>query len=171
MASLSLVTAAAVHALRCPYCGRPMPLDEPGLLAAQSRWGFCGVAAVEGGRTVGLLVLSGAEDDAAVGAGWVQARYARKGLGTRLVQRAAAGLVAQQVPALTALSGRHAGCSAFPREWLTRVGFRRVRPGLWRMDLGQTVVTRWSLRETLGGLVDAVRPVPPPEPVGRSGER
>ena len=64
-------------------------------------------------------------------------------------------------------SGRYQG------KQLAVVGFRpTTQPKLWRMDLNQTVlVPRRTLRETFEELVDAVRPVPPPEPVGRTGER
>ncbi|QLQ14442.1 MAG: hypothetical protein HZY73_00300 [Micropruina sp.] len=36
---VSLVNAASVRSLTCPYCGRRMPRDEPGMFAAQARWG------------------------------------------------------------------------------------------------------------------------------------
>ena len=173
MTEVSLVGAAAVHALSCPYCHRPMPPDADAALDAQHRWGFAAAQAVEDGRVVGLLVLAPAETGATVACGWVEPDFVRRGVGRQLVRAAAAGLVAQRVGSLAALSGHSSGCAGFSRRWLAAVGFRpTTQPKLWRMDLNQTVlVPRRTLRETFEELVDAVRPVPPPEPVGRTGER
>ena len=178
MGQVSLVNAASVRSLTCPYCGRRMPRDEPGMFAAQARWGFAGAQVSVEGEVVGLLLVSAAAEPgdssavALLSGGWVAESSAGHGLGKELVRTLAGALVHQKVGSVIASSETAAGCAAFPRGWLEAVGFGPTsHRTVWRLDLGQAVVRKQSLRRALNRLVEAVRPVPPPEPVGRSDAR
>lgn len=172
---LSRATEGTVRALSCPYCGRPMPRDPVGLAAAQSTWGFCGVVAHDGEAIVGLMLLSAAtrpgqrQPVAVMSTGWIHPQYAGQGEGKQLARRVAAVLRRQQVTHLYASIDRTQGCGSFPWRWLAAVGFvPTIDPLTWRMDLGQAVTHRTSLRASLRALADSVRPLPPPEPIGRA---
>ncbi|MFT4296443.1 MAG: GNAT family N-acetyltransferase [Micropruina sp.] len=171
---VELVSPATVRGLSCPYCGRPMPLDEAGMVAAQAAWGLCGAVATDDERTVGLLLVSAATVGdpqatvALVGALWVAPGHTGQGLGRALVRTAAAGLVRSRVAAMLANSAAP-GCAGPPEGFLGGTGFAPMRPrGLWRMDLATTVrPPKRSVLARLGRLVQAVRPVAPPEPARR----
>lgn len=176
MASVSLLPAASVAGLSCPYCGRAMPVDQPGLYAAQDAWGFGGAVAHEGDRVVGLLLLAAAAEPgqhhsasaAMISTAWVLPGFTGNGLGRHLVRRVAAGLVRQPVSSLIAVAGG-GDCSRLPAGWLRAVGFGPTRQSpIWRLELAQTLPTPGGLRSVLERWVDAVRPLPPPEPVGRT---
>lgn len=172
--SVELVSPATVRGLRCPYCGRGMPPDEPGMVAAQAAWGLCGAVAFADGAAVGLLLVSAATAgdpkarSALLGAGWVDAAHAGAGTGRALLRTLAAGLVRARVPAVVASSDPLRACAALPAGFLARTGFAPMpRPPLWRMSLGGTVRTKPTVLDQLGRLAQAVRPVTPPEPARR----
>lgn len=176
MATVSLVPAASATGLACPYCGRVIPVDERGMFAAQASWGFCGAVASEVGRVVGVLTISAQADPAAdlpiptamISSVWVTPGLVGRGLGRQLVQTVAGGLVRQRVGSLLAVAGGR-NCCRPPKRWLGAVGFAPTRQAhVWRLDLGQTITTTQVLRSALERLVDSVRPLPPPEPVGRT---
>lgn len=181
MVSIELVGPATVRGLACPYCARPMPLDEAGMIAAQAAWGLCGAMARDGGRPAGLLLVSASSVGdpsatvAVIGTGWVAGDHAGRGTGRALVRALAAGLVRARVASMLAGSDERRGCAALPAGFLAGTGFAPLTrgdgapgPNLWRMDLATTVRTpRDSVLVRLGRLVQAVRPVAPPEPARR----
>lgn len=179
MVSVELVSPATVRRLACPYCGRPMPPDEPGMVAAQAAWGLCGAVAFADGAPVGLVLVSAAAIGdpqatvALIGAGWVREGQTGQGIGRTMLRRLAGGLVRARVAAVLASSDPLRGCAALPAGFLAGTGFAPMpRPQLWRMDLGTTVrPPKRSVLDRLGRLVQAVRPVAPPEPARRGGIR
>ncbi|HMQ36822.1 MAG TPA: hypothetical protein PKE46_03730 [Micropruina sp.] len=174
--SVELVSPATVRGLACPYCGRPMPLDEAGMVAAQAAWGLCGAVALADGVPVGLLLVSAAAVGdpqatvALIGAGWVDEAHTGRGTGRAMLRTLAGGLVRSRVAAVLASSDPLRGCAALPAGFLAGTGFAPMpRPVLWRMDLATTVrPPKRSVLDRLGRLVQAVRPVAPPEPARRN---
>ncbi len=179
MVSIELVGPGTVRGLACPYCGRPMPLDEAGMIAAQAAWGWCGALAIEDGRTAGLLLVSAATSGdprvtvARIGAGWVRPGDVRQGTGRAMLHALAGGLHRARVGTLFASSDPHRGCAALPSGFLDGTGFIAMNPAHhWRLDLnGAVPVAKRSVLVRLGRLVRAVRPVAPPEPARRTGIR
>lgn len=179
MDGVELVSPGMVRGLSCPWCGRPMPLDEAGMVAAQAAWGLCGAVARDETGTTGLLVLSAAASGdpqatvALVGAGWVRPDRVGRGVGRELVRTVAAGLARSRVAAVLAGSDGARGCASLPPGFLGAVGFTPMpSPGLWRLDLASTVkVPKPSVLDRLGALVQSVRPVAPPEPARRQSIR
>lgn len=178
MVSIELVGPGTVRDLACPYCGRPMPLDEAGMVAAQAAWGWCGALATEGGRAVGLLLVSVTTPGdprvrvARIGAGWVTDSRARQGIGRGMLDHLAGGLYRARVGTLFATSAQWRHCAALPPGFLDRTGFVTTAPAHgWRLDLNAAVPTKGSVLDRLGRLVRAVRPVAPPEPARRDGIR
>ncbi len=171
---ISLITADQVAGMCCPHCGRPMPRDQVQTAAARDRWGFVGAAAWVDERLVGLFLVSSAEGSAgaSLAVGWVVADHQRQGVGKAVLRHLAAALLSRGVKTLMAASGSGRGCAGFPAGWLVACGFRPInRPHRWRLDLNRAVLAKRSLREALVQLIPVVTPVPPPEPVGRTGVR
>lgn len=176
MVSVELVSPATVRGLACPYCGRPMPLDEAGMVAAQAAWGLCGAVAFADGLPVGLLLVSAAAVGdpratvALISAGWVDEAHIAQGTGRAMLRMIAGGLVRSRVAAVLASSDPLRGCAALPAGFLASTGFAPMpRPVLWRMDLATTVrPPKRSVLHRLGRLVQSVRPVAPPEPARRN---
>jgi GNAT superfamily N-acetyltransferase len=156
-----------------------------------SRWGYCGVLAVNDGETIGSLTMAPASQvprlgafattpvspDAAVLMGvWVDANLRGKGIGRSLVQSAAGLLVRRDIRALEAVGTYHDGPSCMvPAGWLERVGFALVRPHpvtpRFRMNLQTTVRWRPDLGAAWHRLTGLVAPQPtPPEPATRAHE-
>jgi ribosomal protein S18 acetylase RimI-like enzyme len=173
MTGSTFVLRDQLPGLACPWCGRRLEADLGWAVAAQERWGWIGVSVQRHGAVVGVLLVSPAEGTrtALLMCLWVAPGELRVGHGRRLVQAAAAGLLARDVRTLVARGSRHhPGCVAPPRDFLRAVGFTRNRDDrLWRLDLDQTVVDRPSLLETFSRFVQALRPISPPEPAGRTG--
>lgn len=173
MVGVELVTPAMLRGLACPYCCRLVPGDHAGPLAAQAAWGWCAARATSDGRTVGLLLLkpddSGPRPQARIVSLWVAPQFVAAGTGRQLVRTAAAGLVRARVTALRARSHPVPSCSALPAGFLLATGFSPTdHAGRWRLDLGNTVRTPFEgVLDRLGRLVQAVRPVAPPEPARR----
>lgn len=173
--SIELVGPGTVRGLACPYCGRPMPLDEAGMVAAQAAWGWCGALAIDGRKTVGLLLVSAtaSSDPRAtvtrIGAGWVTPGHTRRGTGRALLHALAGGLHRARVGALFATADPLRRCAALPSGFLESTGFvATTQARTWRLDLNAAVpAARSSVRVRLERLVQAVRPVAPPEPAGR----
>lgn len=155
----------------CPYCGRALDPAESWAREAQEKWGWLGVALYEQTQPVGLLVVSPTSPQVAqLRTVWVHPDYVDTGLGRRMVQSVAAGLLAREVTILQSSGRYHAPrCDAPPVEFLRSVGFTPCRvPGSYRMDLGQTVVDRPSLRELVGRFARSLRPLPPPTAAGEA---
>ncbi|MGB7962575.1 MAG: GNAT family N-acetyltransferase [Propionicimonas sp.] len=171
MAEVSFIGRPALVGVGCPYCGRILDTDDAGMVAAQQAWGWVGIAAKADGRVAGVLLLETLPDRTAlVRSLWVAPGLVRSGLGTRLVQGAAAGLLRRDVRAVvSAGSRRNPTCQAPPREFLKAVGFARgLDEQLWHLDLDATVVDRPRLITAFERFVEAIRPVAPPEPAGRA---
>ncbi|MFT3971381.1 MAG: hypothetical protein QM695_14155 [Micropruina sp.] len=179
MGSIELVGPGRVRSLTCPHCGRFMPLDEAGMVAAQAAWGWCGALATEAGAPVGLLLVSATTPGdpritvARIGAGWVTADHVRQGIGRAMLLSLAGGLHRARVATLFANSGPWRHCAALPSGLLDATGFVPATPGdSWRLDLnGAVPAERGTVLDRLGRLVQAVRPVAPPEPARRDGIR
>lgn len=179
MVSIELVGPAIVRGLACSYCGRPMPPDEAGMVAAHAAWGWCGAVAIDADRTVGLLLVSATTSVdprvtvAWVGAGWVAATHARQGIGRGLLQALAAGLHRGRVGTLFAHSDSRRRCAALPPGFLDGTGFVAIDASdSWRLDLsGAVPAVKGSVLGRLGRLVRAVGPVAPPEPARRADLR
>ncbi|MFT4216014.1 MAG: hypothetical protein QM619_02355 [Micropruina sp.] len=175
MVSIELVGPALVRGLACPYCGRPMPLDEAGMIAAHAAWGWCGAVALESRRPVGLLLTSAATlgdprvTVARIGAGWVADGYLGQGNGRALLYGLASGLHRARVGTVLASSDSRRGCAALPSGFLDATGFVPAHArNTWRLDLSAVVTApKSSVLVRLGRLVQAVRPVAPPEPARR----
>ncbi|MFT3860067.1 GNAT family N-acetyltransferase [Micropruina sp.] len=174
MVGLELVTPAMVRALACPYCTRVQPHDLAGQRAAQAAWGWSGALATEGERVVGLLLVhpdgSGSRPAALISALWVAPGHVGAGVGRALVGTAAAGLIRARVGVLQARSGVPATCTAPPAGFLLATGFApTANASRWRLDLDTTVrAPLESMLDRLGRLMQAVRPMAPPEPARRS---
>ncbi|MCW3159429.1 GNAT family N-acetyltransferase [Micropruina sonneratiae] len=179
MDGVELVSPGMVRDLACPWCGRAMPIDEAGMVAAQAAWGLCGAAARDAAGVSGLLLLSAAASGdpqgtvALVGAGWVRPDRTGRGVGRELVRAVAAALLRPRVAAVLAGSDAGGGCASLPPGFLDATGFTPMRaPGLWRLDLVTTVkVPKPSVLDRLGALVQTIRPVGPPEPARRQSIR
>ncbi len=175
MVSIELVGPATVRGLACPYCARPMPLDEAGMVAAHAAWGWCGAVAVADERVIGLLLTSASTLNdprvtvARIGAAWVADGHTGRGTGRALLHALAAGLHRSRVATLLASSDRRRGCGALPAGFLDGTGFVPAVPShTWRLDLSTAIRTpKRSVLVRLGRLVQAVRPVAPPEPARR----
>lgn len=175
MVGIELVGPATVRGLFCPYCARPMPLDEAGMVAAHAAWGWCGAVALSGDRVVGLMLASAATlgdprvTVARIGAAWVADGKTGQGNGRALLHALAAGLHRSRVATVLASSDRRRGCGALPTGFLDGTGFVSAGPAhTWRLDLSTAVRTpKRSVLVQLGRLVQAVRPVAPPEPARR----
>lgn len=174
MSAARFVRLDELDGLSCPWCGRPVDATEPWLVAAQERWGWIGVSLRRGNDPIGLLLVGPAAEPgtAKVGRLWVHPDQVRRGNGRRLVQAAAAGLVARDVHLLVAKGSRsRPSCSVAQRDFLRDVGFELDRDErLWVLDLDRTVVDRPSLRVVVERFLTALRPVPP-QPAGRTGLR
>lgn len=171
MAEVSFIGRPALVGVGCPYCGRTLDPDEAGMVAGQQSWGWVGVAAKADGRMAGWLVVEPLPDRTAlVRSLWVSPHCVRSGLGTRLVQGVAAGLLQRNVRAVVSAGSRRIStCQAPPREFLRAVGFTRgLDERLWHLDLDLTVVDRPRLITAFERFVEAIRPVAPPEPAGRA---
>lgn len=178
MVSIELVGPGTVRGLTCPYCGRPMPLDEAGMVAAQAAWGWCGALATDADVTVGLLLVSATTPGdprvtvARIGAGWVSDSHARQGIGRGMLHLLAGSLRRARVGTLFASSAQWRHCAALPPGFLDGTGFVTTAPAhSWRLDLNGAVPAKGSVLGRLGRLVQAVRPVAPPEPARRDGIR
>ena len=149
MAEVAFLGRPALAGVGCPYCAALVDPEDAGIVAAQQSWGWVGVAATADGRLAGRLLVVPAEDRTAlVRSLWVAPALVRSGVGTRLVQGVAAGLL---------------------RRDLRAVGFSRgLDEKLWRLDLDLTVVERPRLLTAFERFVEAIRPVAPPEPAGRA---
>lgn len=174
MISFELVGPAVVRAMSCPRCGRGMPLDEAGMVAAQAAWGWCGAVATEADQRVGLLLMAaGAPTDprvtmARIGAAWMAEPYTGRGHGRALLQTLLGGLSRAKVATVLAGSEPNRGCAALPAGFLAATGFLPIATSTWRLDLATAVpATKRSALDQLGRLVQAVRPVAPPEPARR----
>lgn len=174
MVGFELVGPAVVRGLACPRCGRGMPLDEAGMVAAQAAWGWCGAVATEAGQPVGLFLLAaGTLGDprttmVRIGAGWVAEPFAGRGNGRILLQTLVGGLSRAKVATVLAGSAPGRGCAALPPGFLAATGFLPLAPHRWRLDVATAVpAARRSALDQLGRLVRSVRPVAPPEPARR----
>ncbi|MBK9696644.1 MAG: GNAT family N-acetyltransferase [Propionibacteriaceae bacterium] len=171
MAEVAFLGRPALAGVGCPYCAALVDPEDAGIVAAQQSWGWVGVAATADGRLAGRLLVVPAEDRTAlVRSLWVAPALVRSGVGTRLVQGVAAGLLRRDLRAVVAVaSRRHPTCQAPPRDFLRAVGFSRgLDEKLWRLDLDLTVVERPRLLTAFERFVEAIRPVAPPEPAGRA---
>ena len=171
MAEVSFIGRPALVGVGCPYCGRTLDPDDAGMVAAQQAWGWAGFAAKADGRVAGWLVVEPLPGRTAlVRSVWVAPGLVRSGVGTRLVQGAAAGLLQRNVRAMVSAGSRRSPtCQVPPREFLKAVGFTRgLDERLWHLDLDATVVDRPRLITVFERFVEAIRPVAPPEPAGRA---
>ena len=170
MSSLIWLGRGDLAGLACPYCGRRVSPNSEPVIAAEQAWGFVGARLQMQGETTGLLLLTPVPGsrDALLTCLWVGPGHAGRGLGRRLIQSAAAGLLSRDVPALLARGSRvKKDCAAPPADFLRAVGFSRaLDERLYRLDLETTLTHRPGLRAMLQRLVGALRPLGP-EPVGR----
>ncbi len=174
MVRTAWASPATVRRLACPYCGHRMPLDEPGMVAAQAAWGFCGAVATGEDGVLGVLLLAPPTDETLSGPVRVSAARVRDdacghGVGRSLVRTVADGLVGARAGALVATVEPPRGCGTLPAGFLRATGFVPVEWPLWRLDLATAVrPAKHPVISTLERLVQAVRPVAPPEPARRS---
>ncbi|HQD60447.1 MAG TPA: hypothetical protein PLS37_04410 [Propioniciclava tarda] len=165
MRTLVTLAPSDVAALACPWCGRCPDAAQRGL------------AVVRDGRTVGVLVLGAADaerDLCPPGASvierlWVNPDDVGEHIGTQLVQRACALLVAEGGRCLIAYGtpGRP-DCAHLPAGWLERVGFKEHVGGVqWRIELRRTVPVAELLADAVARLGQLVRPGQRPQPAGR----
>lgn len=171
MSAVTWIGLADLAGLPCPYCGRELAPDTPWAVTAQQLWGRIGVAFKVEGRVAGLLLVAPADDprEAVLQCLWVAPAHTRAGVGRRLVQAAAAGLMSRDVHAILARGSRvRRHCATPPSDFLRAVGFTRaLDERLWRLDLDATVVERPRLRAVIERLVEFIRPVGP-APAGRA---
>lgn len=175
MARTSNLLGPQLSGLPCPWCGHALEPEQPWVRTAQERWGWVGTSLVEEQLRVGLLAVGPSEEPAAaqVMGLWVAPRLLGYGYGRRLVQSAAAGLVAREVTVLLAKGATGTvTCTAPPVDFLRAVGFTPAKePGWWNLDLTQAVLLeRPGLRSLWGRFSEALRPLAPPEPAGRTAE-
>ncbi len=174
MATATWIRRSELPGLACPYCGHEVDALTPWAVHGQQAWGRIGVAVSEGDATVGLLLLAPVEQPRAamVMTLWVAPDYVRQGLGRRLVQASAAGMLARDVHVILGRGSRvRKHCATPPVDFLRAVGFVRglddsQRQRLYRLDLDQAVTERPSLFDVLGRWVGSIGPIRP-EPAGR----
>lgn len=157
---------------------------DPGLLpmtwaeAALDEWGFCGVGCVSDGLLTGYLLVAPAlhvprphplaacaNADAAALLAVVD-----DGCGRRLVQSLAARLVGHRtITAIDAAASELGTALAPSYTWLDEVGFHPLDqdPNRYRLELAGTRSWLPDVAPLLDRLRGIIRPVPPPEPVGR----
>ncbi|MFN8137607.1 MAG: hypothetical protein U0R79_08570 [Propionicimonas sp.] len=168
---MSMVTLAELAALACPYCGRTIPVDDPGAVSAATVWGWCGVKLTADDEVQGLLLLAPADEPghARLTCAWVRPGATGAGYGRQLVQGAAAGLVSRKARVVIARGSRTTvTCQAPPRDFLRAVGFTRgLEDRMWRLELDRAVLgERAGVRGVFERFWESLRPVTPPEPAG-----
>jgi GNAT superfamily N-acetyltransferase len=146
MARISSLVSAELTELSCPYCGRQLPAGTDWLVAAQSRWGRCGVKLVQDDEVVAILALAPGQrsGEAVVKMLWVRPEASGRGNGRQLVQAASAEMLRLKLDVILAAGGRtHLTCATPPTGFLEEVGFTRPADSrLWRLDLRQAVLER-----------------------------
>ncbi|HPZ50807.1 MAG TPA: hypothetical protein PLA44_13230 [Propionibacteriaceae bacterium] len=141
-------------------------------------WGFCGVGCVSDGLLTGYLLVAPAlhvprphplaacaNADAAALLAVVD-----DGCGRRLVQSLAARLVGHRTITAIDAAGSELGTALAPSyTWLDEVGFHPLDqdPNRYRLELAGTRSWLPDVAPLLDRLRGIIRPVPPPEPVGR----
>nr|NLI49422.1 GNAT family N-acetyltransferase [Propionibacterium sp.] len=164
MRSLVPLHRADLATLACPWCG-----------AVPTR-GDRGFAVVREGRAIGALVLAPGDRDRDLcppGASvierlWVAPADLGEHVGTQLVQRACALLVAERARCLVAYGTRgRPDCGHLPAAFLDAVGFSEHVDGVqWRIDLRRTLPLA-PLRDAAGAALRLVRGTGRPLPASR----
>ena len=165
MRSLVALGAGEIKTLACPWCGRTPDRGDRGFRA------------VRDGRTIGVLVLGAADrerDLCPPGASvierlWVAPEDVGEHVGTQLVQRACALLVAERGRCLVAYgtAGRP-DCEHLPASWLADAGFVEHVGGVqWRIELSRTLPLASRIQDAAAHAWHAVRPGRRPQPAGR----
>ncbi|WP_425310794.1 GNAT family N-acetyltransferase [Ammonicoccus fulvus] len=158
--------------------------------AAESDWGFCGIAMFHVEHIVGYLLLTsplhvpragpqsgyGLNPDAAVVMSLrVVPEYVGQGVGRQLVQAAAARIARTPFRALEVQSTHTLpSCAVPPAGFLEATGFQLIDSNplhpRYRLDLSRTVTWTPVMMPTVQQLLGLVRPLRPlpPEPAGRA---
>lgn len=154
-----------VAALACPWCGTAPDRGERGYLVARE------------GRPLGAIVLAPSDRDRDLcppGASvierlWVAPSDVGEHVGTQLVQRACAVLVAERARCLVAYGTRgRPDCGHLPAGFLDAAGFREHVDGVqWRIELRRTLAVPPLVRDAAGAAVRLVRGSGRPLPAGR----
>ena len=154
MRSLVPLTEQDACRLICPWCGR----------AARGTGGF---RVVRGGATIGAAVLAPPERgsdlcpprSAVLSRLWVRPDDVGEHVGTQLVQRVCAELLASDLRHLVAYGTRgRPDCAHLPVGWLAVVGFADHGGTQWRIDLRRAAPSLGFVRDAASGLLRGWRP-------------
>lgn len=166
MRSLLPLGPGELKTLACPWCGRTPERGDRGFKA------------VRDGRTIGVLVLAQADrerDLCPPGASvierlWVAPDDVGEHIGTQLVQRACALLVAERGRCLVAYGTAHRpDCGHLPASWLAEVGFVEHVGGVqWRIELSRTLPLASTISDAAARAWHVVRPGHRPQPANRT---
>lgn len=156
MRTLTVLGAREASRCECPWCHRTPPRASRA------------IAAVRDGRRIGLLVLAPAEperDLCAPGASvieqlWVSPDDVGEHVGTQLLQRACAILIAEHGRCLIAYGSPYStDCRTLPATWLAKCGFTEHVDGVqWRIDLNRTAPWASRISDAFASVVRSVRP-------------
>ena len=152
--------------LRCPWCGRTPPR------------GTAGYKAVRGGKTIGTAVIAppvqGSDlcppGSVVLTQLWVHPDDVFEHVGSQLVQRLCAHLVARDMRFLVAYGATGpVDCAHLAAGWLERAGFVEHAGGTqWRIDLRRTVPGLGLVRGAANGIIRTLGLGPDtPAPAGR----
>lgn len=164
MRSLIPLETRELRELSCPWCGRT------------PERGVAGFKVVRDGWTLGAIVLARVEPERdlcppsalVIERLWVIPDDVRERVGSQLVERACAHVVAQRGRCLIAYGARgRPDCGHLPVAWLERVGFaEHVGGAQWRIELKRTLPVLEAITKVTSDAFRALRPGRP-QPANR----